>query len=434
MSKQCAFTICARNYLGLAKVLKKSFTKFYDINFYIFIADEIEDSLTNEFIFRSKTTLNISAKRWQQNSFKYDITEFCTYLKPYCFDYLQKQYGEICYFDPDIMFFSSAKLIYDEFGKYDFLLTPHLLEIQEKQRGYFVVEDELRHSGIFNFGFIGLKTSENTKSFVNWWKDRLDNKCYRDVVSYQFTDQCWGNYIFSYFDISKIKVFRNKGLNLAPWNFEERKLVVVNGKYYVVSRNVEENGCKDELVFAHYSGFNYVKLLDGTLDQQNEGHESFYDDLLPLFNDYKDFLFENSTIMKKYIGDGYSYNYFSNGKPISLLNRRLYRALLLQGEDIGSPFDSKNERFYEILKKKRLIDKYISSSRRTSDLINDGIRKKFKALCSILRFCRKILGNENYFNLLGVMKYLGLRENQLYLFDKSKEWLWWQKVVFSYHA
>ena len=135
MKRNCAFTICARNYLGLAKIMKNSFLSFYNVDFYIFIADEIEDSLLSDDILRCKTVLSIPLETWNKNSFKYDITEFCTYLKPHCFEYLFQTHTNVCYFDPDIMFFSSPKFIYDEFIEHDFLLTPHLIEINIQQEG-----------------------------------------------------------------------------------------------------------------------------------------------------------------------------------------------------------------------------------------------------------------------------------------------------------
>lgn len=427
MKKQCAFTICAKNYLGLAVVLKKSLLQYYDIEFHIFIADEIEEDLLDDKIHRCRTTLSIHENRWWQNAFKYDVTEFCTYLKPYCFDFLQRFYEEICYFDPDILFFSSADVIFKEFETHDFLVTPHLLEIKEKQGDYYEVEDELRVSGQFNFGFIGIKNSDNGKKFIAWWKNRLDNKCYRDPVSHQFTDQCWGNYLVSYFDIEKIKVFRNKGMNLAPWNFDERRVLKSNNSYVIANRyNTDET--KDMLVFVHYSGFNYMELLNGKIEQFNEGHQAYYPDLKEIFNEYEKNLILNSDMIIKYIKNNYSYNSFDNGKKISLLNRRLYRAILLQGDDIGNPFESENKKFYKILEKKGLIVTKSSKEYSSQVIWSKKNIELFTILCAIFRLLRRVLGNDAYFNLIDVLKCLGLKENQIHLFDKKRTWLWWQKV------
>lgn len=40
--KNCAFTIVAKNYIGLALILESSIRKYYgDLSFYIIVADEI---------------------------------------------------------------------------------------------------------------------------------------------------------------------------------------------------------------------------------------------------------------------------------------------------------------------------------------------------------------------------------------------------------
>ena len=45
MSKKVAFTICAKNYIGLAQVLENSIKKYNDdLDFYIFVVDEFVES------------------------------------------------------------------------------------------------------------------------------------------------------------------------------------------------------------------------------------------------------------------------------------------------------------------------------------------------------------------------------------------------------
>ena len=47
--KNCAFTIVAKNYIGLAQILEKSIREYYnDLLFYIIVADEIDNELKKE--------------------------------------------------------------------------------------------------------------------------------------------------------------------------------------------------------------------------------------------------------------------------------------------------------------------------------------------------------------------------------------------------
>ena len=62
--KNCAFTIVAKNYIGLAQILEKSIREYYnDLLFYIIVADEIDNELKKELstnILVAKETLNIT--------------------------------------------------------------------------------------------------------------------------------------------------------------------------------------------------------------------------------------------------------------------------------------------------------------------------------------------------------------------------------------
>ena len=47
--KNCAFTIVAKNYIGLALILESSIRKYYgDLSFYIIVADEIPEDLRSK--------------------------------------------------------------------------------------------------------------------------------------------------------------------------------------------------------------------------------------------------------------------------------------------------------------------------------------------------------------------------------------------------
>ena len=81
------FTIVAKNYIGLAKVLRQSMLeKNEDVSFYIFVADEQCDEYEGEKgVLFAKDCVDIDRKTWIDMSFKYSLTEFCTAIKPFCF-------------------------------------------------------------------------------------------------------------------------------------------------------------------------------------------------------------------------------------------------------------------------------------------------------------------------------------------------------------
>jgi len=99
--KECVFTICTKSYIGLAQVLENSLKKHNpDLDFFIFISDSRLnlnlDIPSNIFfveeIFKDKSL-------WEEMTFKYELVEFCTSIKPFCFDYLltEKKYDKVIY-------------------------------------------------------------------------------------------------------------------------------------------------------------------------------------------------------------------------------------------------------------------------------------------------------------------------------------------------
>ena len=90
MKKKCAFTICTKSYIGYVSALKNSIKKYdNDLDFFIVIADEIDSKIDlPENVLISKDILtNISPDKWIELTFKYNLTEFCTCIKPSSFLY-----------------------------------------------------------------------------------------------------------------------------------------------------------------------------------------------------------------------------------------------------------------------------------------------------------------------------------------------------------
>ena len=157
--KNCAFTIVAKNYIGLAKILRESFLRNNpQEDFLIFVADEFEGQ---DDVIVSKGVLSISSDKWQEMSFKYDITEFCTSIKPFCFEYLlrEKEYEKVIYLDPDIFLFGSFEQIFNQLNSSSFYLIPHLVLPDDSYEGDRVY----LQSGIYNLGFIGMPTRRSRR-------------------------------------------------------------------------------------------------------------------------------------------------------------------------------------------------------------------------------------------------------------------------------
>ncbi len=88
--KECAFTIVAKNYIGLAQILGQSLQRQNPaIDFRIYVADEMTDgnaTLPPNVVIAKTALKDLSDSQWTDMAFKYDLTEFCTAIKPFCFE------------------------------------------------------------------------------------------------------------------------------------------------------------------------------------------------------------------------------------------------------------------------------------------------------------------------------------------------------------
>lgn len=267
-------TICAKNYIGLSLILGQSVKKFdKNCQFLIFVADVMsaEDKKrldVPENVIFSKEVLPISEKLWNEMAFKYNLTEFCTAIKPFCLEWVfeNTKSDKVIYFDPDILVYNSLDIIWKQLDKSSFFITPHILTIETEFSGQ-VKEEGVLFSGMYNLGFIGIKKSDSTKKMLDWWKNRLTYKCYADNLNFYFFDQKWIDFLPCFFSQDEVFICRNLGLNLAPWNYYERKIIDIDGKHFVKSRIVGDIPTVP-LIFVHYSGYNYKSLLDNRIEQK----------------------------------------------------------------------------------------------------------------------------------------------------------------------
>ena len=425
MSKKVAFTICAKNYIGLAQVLEKSIKKYNDdVNFYIFVVDEFVESdrsiigdkseLPNNIIV-AKDVLNYTAEKWSEMSFKYNLTEFCTSIKSMCFSYLfeEKQYEKGIFFDPDILIFNSLDSIFDNLTSYSIILTPHVLNVNSISKK--IRDNDMLNTGVFNLGFVALKNNEVSSRLLKWWDERLTDYCYIDYYEGYFTDQKWMDFIPGYFNKGELLVSDNLGMNVAPWNFDERELVIEDNVFYI---NDRIDG-KDlvPLLFTHYSGFDYGMLILGKIHHTTVRGLQVFNDLLPLFKEYEKVLNESS--FKNYLKMKYSYSQYDNSSPILNVHRRLYRRLLNDEKINGNPFNTDDKSFYSLLKDHKMVAHQSSAIDKSNRFNTSNMGGKIKFINNLFRLFYKILGHQRYFMLLKVLREYSKVENHVHIIDKS---------------
>lgn len=318
MSKNVAFTICAKNYLAQAFTLKKSFQlQNPNCDFYIFLSDN-SDGLSNEIdeiILLNDTWIT----NWKQMAFKYNVIEFSTSIKPFCFKKLFEQnYERVMYLDPDIYVTNPLDEIFSFLEGKSIVLTPHYCNIQTEYTGS-ITEEEILFVGIYNLGFTAIKNDDIGNKIVDWWMNRLAEKCYADKYDALHVDQKWMDFVPAFFPNDTL-ITHHLGINPAIWNLHERELIVNENMQYqirdILSKEVYS------LLFFHFSGFDPYnpKLINRRHPKYNT---DVYPSYIPLFAEYIKSVYENGY--DKYSKLSYSFNTFEEGENILPLFRRLFR-------------------------------------------------------------------------------------------------------------
>jgi hypothetical protein len=417
--KNCAFTICAKNYIGLAKVLEQSFIKHNpEADFYIFIADELSEEqrkLCASNIIPAKDTLPCSKELWEEMSFKYDIVEFCTAIKPLCFLYLMdKAYAKALCFDPDILFFSSMGEAWEILDNYAALVTPHIaypyIIITEKEMD----DHGMLSSGIYNLGFIGLKDTASVRTMLTWWADRLSRNCVSEIQDGFFTDQKWMDWLPWLLNNGELYVSRHLGWNIAPWNLKERKVIKKQDAYHVLLKR--EEAIVHPLVFFHYSAVKYEDLLNGIYRNRNFELDKDDNNLIDLLTIYGDRIRESD--FQAYLSWAYTYNCFSNGDRIQLSHRRIYKRLVDEGIRYDHVFSSEGV-FYKMLKKRKLLFQSNNSPERMKADKVSNYGKKIALFDQLSYLFVKLVGFERYTLLCRFLTHYLKKRNYVRLLGKE---------------
>jgi hypothetical protein len=406
------FSIVAKNYIPLANALGDSIRRIHsDTPFFIIVADK-EDSVIrfDEQRYPVIPATDLGIENLDEMAFKYNVTEFCTALKPFAFAYFFRQgFQRAIYFDPDICVFSALDAIFDRLLQSPLVVTPHICTLQETYTG-LVPEGMLMHVGIFNFGFCAIANTKKGCQIVEWWKIRLTDQCYADKIDGLHTDQKWMDFMPSLVDT--IHIERGLGYNMAIWNWHERRIKNQQGHFWVENRIDESGGMP--LVFFHFSNFAFSQAANA--DRFKPKYIEKFPDLYEV-SDYYARLLAKESIAEYSRLYTYSYATFEDGSSISHFHRRLFRRLLESGYTFAEPFSTKaSGTFYELLKKNGLISK---SANALAGKINeenyDSFNQKLLYIQRIAKLIKNTIGIDRYALLCKFAQRFVRPENQTFL-------------------
>lgn len=405
---RAVFTICAKNYLAQARTLGDSIRATNPgLDFYIFLSDErSQPAAENQGKYLCIEVKNLGIPRFREMCFMYDVMELACAIKPFCFRYLFEScsYNKVIYLDPDTYVLHDLAGAFRLLDENFLVLTPHLTCLDLGRAGSFS-EESFLYCGVYNLGFAAIRKSPEAKGLLGWWGQRLEDRGFADKLDALHVDQKWMDLVPSCYERG-VCILKDPGYNAAHWNIHQRRLNTKNSIYYMD---------ESPLVFFHFSSFDPLKPSimtrhhkDYTLERWPEYRE--------LFERYAEHLVKNGY--HEMLSQPYAYSAFDDGVHILRFYRRLYRRAKAQWPQMGDPFATTKESFYQMLKKNGLL---IHDTPARGEFGREDIGRPELALQAFLwglKSLRWLLGMKRYHVLLRKMGVYSRPEEQIFLLGK----------------
>lgn len=327
MGKTIAFTSAAVNYLPKVRKLASSIRKHHpEFEFVLALADERspEVDFSAEPIDRVLALAELEIADRHRWTFFHTIVELSTAIKPYALLQLLRdpEVERVLYFDPDMVLFSRLDDLLAELDGGNVALTPHLTTPEATLDGIRDNEISALKHGVYNLGFLGVRNTAEGGRFAQWWADRIYHFCVADIPGGLFTDQRWIDLAPAFF--TKVQILKSPRFNVATWNIPTRH----------VSGDAESGFRVDgePLGFYHFTGFD-----SGAHRTMARKYAADNPSVAALIDWYaSEAQFDDDEPAAKV---SWAYGRYSDGSPIPLAHRRLYRERPDLQAAFPDPFD-----------------------------------------------------------------------------------------------
>lgn len=311
--KRVHFTICAKNYLPIARTCLETSAKHHpDAEHVLVLCDEADQGYDPQCEpFRVILAREIGIEHFADMAFRYDVMELSTAIKPFCVShFFEHGIDEVIYLDPDLYFLSPLHSIRDAFDAgAEAVVTPHInAPIWDDKRPS---DHDMLRVGVFNLGFLALRRSAASIEFVRWWGQRLRMGAVSDPARGLFTDQKWCDLLPCF--VPKTSVLHRPGYNLAYWNLMHRPVRCEGGVWMAGG---------EPICFVHFSG---ASFSDGKVFSKHQDRYDVSDigALRDLYDAYRD------EVRGHGFGEGpsyrYAYDFDGAGRGIAPILRQMYR-------------------------------------------------------------------------------------------------------------
>ncbi|MFC5372987.1 hypothetical protein ACFPIF_10505 [Brevundimonas faecalis] len=217
-------------YLNRARVLFASVRRYHpDWHIVALITDRVPDGfdwdISNEPIDEVVYADELAVDGVNGWLFKHDVVEVCTAVKgPYLLQACSSGVDVVVYLDPDTCLFAPITPVLQILKTSDIVLTPHQTVPDAKNEAIIDNEITSLKTGIYNLGFLAIRTTGEGLRMAQWWSDRLKEFCYDDIPNGLFVDQRWCDHVPSFFN--GVHILRDPGYNVASWNLSHRTVTM----------------------------------------------------------------------------------------------------------------------------------------------------------------------------------------------------------------
>lgn len=252
MSRKCLVSVATYGYLTMAYAMAKTFAAHNPDCEIILLVPDLRQAQIDAATWPSMPSarligLDVIGHPMIGMMHQYfDALELCCALKSYLMHHVlfAEGFDRVVMIDPDVLCFGQFDEVWGALDNSDVVLTPHVsaplpLDGQKPDDMEFVT------AGFINAGFMAARKSEGTKICLEWMMRTVPDFGFFAPEYHSYADQTLMSCLPWYFP-NTVSVIRHAGLNVAYWNLHERRLAILDGKFF----------CSGQpLVFFHFSGF-----------------------------------------------------------------------------------------------------------------------------------------------------------------------------------
>lgn len=325
--KVCFFSSFNKAYAAQALLLAESLRQAYGQRAWLvaLLVDELDDGEQAYFtafdeILRAD---ELDIPHFRSWIFSHTVVEAATAVKPFALRHLLERFGQVTYLDPDTCVYSALEEVTSAAGGWDAALTPHQITPQHESWLIESTELESLRYGVYNLGFLSVRSTAQGKRIADWWCERCYHYCVSALERGLFTDQKLFDLAPALFD--GVRVLRHPGYNVATWNVRERDV-------RLMPDGVQVNG--EALRFCHFTKATHVGAQ--AMERMAEGDGMFPE----LFYSYLARLAEKRLELAGLDLD-WAYGRFGNGEVVDDALRAAFRDRKEHRWLLADPFASR---------------------------------------------------------------------------------------------